>query len=257
VNRDIKTYLLFLARSFFLPVYENPNGFLAEPTHFIFDRSMLHPWLYPLWFLGLGLIIVKAVKKEAPAFMVLGALLISSVGLCIGGPSLKTHFALAPLEFIVIAYAINLMVKIPVHKKAIIALLSIYMVFVAYNESKYMLNNVSANNRDDSGSLGQDAGLFLSRHSREFDFVIYATHGVDVMRLFYPNWIFKTEFIPMDEQQLFYNALMRNKRDYNRLWLIVSPQSSFYEPLMQDKNFCLKEKINGMIDTTVLIKCEK
>lgn len=257
INRDVKTYALFFVRSFFLPVYQNPDGFLAEPTHFIFGRSMLNIWLSGVWILGLGAALYQAIKKEPTAVMCLSSLVLSAAILCIGGPSLKTHFALVPIEFILVAYGLHTIIKTGNDKKLIIIMLSIYMLFVSSLEPRYMFNEVKAANAEQIGSIGQDVGVFLKEHSKEFDVVIYASYGVDLMRLYYPSWVFKSRFVPLEHAEIFNPTLLGVMKEYNRVWLVLTPQSPFYSSMLSSKDFCFERNINNREDAALLVRCKK
>lgn len=259
-HRNLTTYLTYVARSFLLPIYENPQGFLAEPTHLTFGRSMLNPLLYGAWCLGIGVVFFNIIKKETMAFICLASLIFSSLLLCVGGPSLKTHLALAPLEFLVIAYAFNFLLKTFNYKKIILSLLASYILVVGYLESQYMLTSVRALNVESPDGVGQDVGLYLAQHSKEFDFVIYGTYAVDSMRAFYPAYRFKTEVAPFyntSDEASFYEVLERNLRQYNRVWLILTPDSPHYSKIKSGNVFCFEKTIAGRMTASVFVRCNK
>lgn len=254
INRNFSTYALFFIRSFFLPIYQDLRGFLAEPTHLMFGRSMLNIYLYGIWVLGLGAVFYATFKKNVVAIIVIVTLLLSSATLCVGGPSLKTHLGLAPVEFVVVGYGINLLLQIPKLHKVMIVLLASLVLFVAYKESQHMFINVNKENVTGVDSVAQDVGLFLTKHNEDFDFAIFGYRGNDLMRMNYPDWKSKTSVAFNDES--FNAALEQNKKLYKRIWLIMPIDSPLYTQLLEEKEFCYVQNIKDRQWTALLARCK-
>ena len=256
-DRSFSTYLGLLIRSIILPVYQNINGFLAEPSHFIFGRPMLNVWLYGFWGVGIIAAILKIFKKkEVMPFICLMTIVLSSLVLCFGGPSLKTFFALAPFEFIIIAYGINAICQMLHFNKAVVFLCGVLVLSVSYLETGYVIT-ISAAKSGAPDAAAQDIGLFLHEHDQDFDFTLFEAPGLDLMRAFYPNWAKKTTYVDMSDESGFHTAVDNLLTKYNRLFIITVQDNPIYLQLQKDKRFCFKQYINDRAFAALFVSCMK
>jgi hypothetical protein len=254
---ELFTYLSFFVRSFFLPVAEKQSGFLAESTHFIFNRPMLNMGLYGFWAIGIVAATIRVFKqKDVVAFICLGSLLLSSFILCVGGPSLKTHFALIPLVFIVIAYAVNAILNALHFHKLIIALLGVSVLTVGYFEYMY-LNKISITKFNQPDAAAQDVGLFLARNDQDFDFVLFGGAASSILRAHYPNWATKSKYVDDSDTISFLKEIDIAMQKESRLFIVVTKDSPTYLRLLQDMRFCFVQSINDSVFATLFASCNK
>lgn len=251
------TYLTFFVRSFFLPIFEKQSGFLAESTHFIFNRPMLNVGLYGFWSAGIVVMAIRIFKqKDVMAFICLGALILSSLILCVGGPSLKTHFALIPLVFMVVAYAVNAILNALHFNKLIISLLGVSVLTVGYFENMY-LNKISIVKFNQPDAAAQDVGLFLARHDQDFDFVLFGGSASSILRAHYPNWATKSKYVDDANDISFLKEIDGIMKPDDRLFIVVTKDSPTYLRLLQDRRFCFVQSINDSVFATLFVSCKK
>jgi len=256
-EEGVLTYLAFFVRSFFLPIAEKQAGFLAESTHFIFNRPMLNIGLYGFWGVGLVAATMRVFKqKDVFAFICLGALLLSSFILCVGGPSLKTHFALIPLIFILIAYAVTAILNALHFHKLIIALLGVSVLTVGYFEYMY-LNKISITKFNQPDAAAQDVGLFLARNDQDFDFVLFGGAASSILRAHYPNWATKSKYVDDSDTISFLKEIDIAMQKERRLFIVVTKDSPTYLRLLQDMRFCFVQSINDSVFATLFASCNK
>lgn len=245
-HKTLANYLDFYFRTLLLPVYQNSAGFLAEPTHAFFGRSIL-PWgiMGLLWCSGLLIIFYQSIKRNSIAVFVLLSIFLAPAILCVAGPSLKTALCLAPIIFLCMTFTLDALLRVlPSQKPYMFILLFGGLLFNFRDEAHFMLTEVKVRNSHNSEVAGQLVGQYLIDHDQEFDVVVFHVKGFELVNMIYPAWQEKT--IGIDE--LSDRVLIETKKalevhDPDRVWVILSPDASQYKELISQYNMCFDREI--------------
>jgi hypothetical protein len=204
--------------------------------------------LWVLWMGGMITLMYSAAQKNAVAIFLLSCTILSAAILCMAGPSLKTHFCLAPLIFTVVLYGVYACTHLA-NLKIIFPLALVFIGFNFYQETNFMRINVNERTSHGVEADGQVVGQYLAKHNSEFDFVVFSMMGADIARLYYPDWFSKSIWLN-DTTDNFLDQIENLKSNHQKLWLILDERGPYYNELIKKNDFCIIDHVRPFVDVT-------
>lgn len=249
-NKTILNYLHAYIRTFLLPIYQKSGGFLIEPTHQIFERSIFPIGaMSVLWIIGLCGAIYQSIKKNTLAFFLVASALLSPVILCTAGPSLKTTLCIIPITITLIAFAFDGLVKVFYIKPHILTAISFFVLSINFaQEMHFMFYQIDKRILTNPEIAGQKTGQYLLDHDQDFDIVIHSVPGLELVNMLYPSWQKKT--IGLSEEYLIGDYLQKaiNENKLKRIWVIGYRDSIKFQELMHHHDMCFDKNITLYAD---------